>query len=99
MRRKKKRVSRAIHDVVVTRIGDDAVRSTEFRSQEAKLDPLLRVYPRAPFMCNTNDNLEDRRGDGTTCMCLGGTLKSDANVIWKNWDGKKVNTVLVNDDE
>ena len=66
---------------MVTRIGDDAVRLTEFRSQGAKLDPLLRVYPRALFMCNTNDDLEDGRGDGTTCLCLGVALKSDANVI------------------
>ena len=84
LRRKKKKVSRAVHDVVVTKLGDDAVRSTEFRSQGAKLDPLLRIYPKAPYMSNTNDDLEDGRGNGTTCRCLGVTLKPDANVIWKN---------------
>ena len=51
-------------------------------------------------MCtNGMTPLKVAKGAGTTFLCLGVTLKSDANVIWKNWDGKKVNTVLVNDDE
>ena len=97
LRRKKKNVSRAIHDVVLTKLGDDSVKSTEFTTQGAKLEPLLRVYPGAPFMCNTNDDLDKGRGNGTTCRCLGVTLKPGANITWKNWDGKKVNTVSVND--
>ncbi|KAL7533610.1 hypothetical protein ACHAXR_006767 [Thalassiosira sp. AJA248-18] len=92
-----KKVSQVIQDVVVTKLGDDAVRSTEFKTQGAKLEPLLRVYPRAPFMCNTNDDLDHGRGNGTTCRSLGVTLKHGARMTWKNWDGKKVNTVSVDD--
>ena len=82
---------------MVTKLGDDSVRSTDFKTQGAKLEPLLRVYPRAPYMCNTNDDLDKGRGNGTTCRCLGVTLKPGADITWKNWDGKKVNTVSVDD--
>ena len=44
-----------------------------------------------------HERRDDLRGNGTTCRCLGVTLKPGANITWKNWDGKKVNTVSVND--
>ena len=83
--------------MVVTKLGDDSVRSTDYKSQGAKLEPLLRVYPGAPFMCNTNGELNAGRGNGTTYRCMGVTLKANADLTMKNWDGKKVNTVSVDD--
>ena len=79
------------------KLGDYLGLSIDFKTQGAKLEPLLRVYSCAPYMCNTNDDLDKGRGNGTTYRCLGITLKPGATVTWKNWDGKKVNTVSVDD--
>ena len=49
-------------------------------------------------MCITNEDLDKGRGNGTLCKCLEVKLRKDGRERrWKNWDGKKVWTVSVDD--
>jgi len=50
-------------------------------------------------MINSNENLKKRRGNGTQCTGVAIKLKDDAAVSWKNWDGRRVRTVNVDDVE
>ena len=50
-------------------------------------------------MCITNEDLEKGRGNGIICRCVNLHLKRNATIQWKNWEGKKVNTVSVDDVE
>ena len=51
-------------------------------------------------MCITNEDLDQGRGNGTLCKCLKIKLRKDGRERrWKNWDGKKVWTVSVDDVE
>lgn len=99
LRRKKKKVSQAIQDVVVSKLGDDDIRATDFSSKGAKITPAMRCYPGSHHMCITNKDLDKGRGNGTLCRCLGVKLKQGARREWKNWEGRKVYTVSVDDVE
>ena len=48
-------------------------------------------------MFNSNENLKFRRGNGTQCTGVGIKLKDGAVTSWKNWDGRRVRTVSVDD--
>jgi hypothetical protein len=62
MRRQNKKVPHAVHDVIVSQLGDNDVRSSEKYSGNAKMDPLLRLFPGGPFMCISNQDLK-REGE------------------------------------
>ncbi|KAL7491429.1 hypothetical protein ACHAWT_000795 [Skeletonema menzelii] len=102
-RRKKYRkhyVSKVVHDTIVTQLGDSDILSTDRNTQNAKIEPVLRVYPRCPLMCNTNDDLDEGRGNGTACEVVSVKLKKNGKERkWKNWEGRKVWTVSVDDVE
>eukprot|EP00957_Ditylum_brightwellii_P092010 7004967-Ditylum_brightwellii.AAC.1 len=44
-RRQRRKVSAAFHDTVITQLGDDDIKSTEFAASGAKIEPALRIYP------------------------------------------------------
>jgi hypothetical protein len=44
-------------------------------------------------MCNSNKDLKKGRGNGTLCRFVSIKLKDGVILDWKNWDGRKVNTV------
>lgn len=92
---KGKKVSQSIHDTIVTSLGDDDIKSTNFHCKDAKIDPLLRFYPGSHHMCITNADLNKGRGNGTLCRCLRIKLKNTNKLIWKNWDGRKVWTTSI----
>ncbi|KAL7450493.1 hypothetical protein ACHAWC_005221 [Mediolabrus comicus] len=103
-RRKKYRksyVSKAVHDTIVTQLGDIDILSTDFHTKGAKIAPVLRMYPQCPQMCITNDDLEEEgRGNGTGCKVVSVKLKKNGKERkWKNWEGRKVWTVSVDDVE
>ena len=50
-------------------------------------------------MINTNKDLKKKRGNGTLCRGLGIKLKSGAQVKMKEWDGRFIPTVSVDDVE
>ncbi len=79
----------------MSQLGNNDIKSESHESQGAKIDPILRLYPGAPLMCNTNDALKFGRGNGTLCHCIKVRMKQNASVQWKNWDGRKVNTTSV----
>ena len=89
MKKKTQPVSRAIHDIIVARLGDNGIHSTLFASQSAKIDPVLRLFPCSLFMCTTNDDLDKGRGNDTVCKCVQVKLKSPDSLQWKNWEGRK----------
>jgi hypothetical protein len=98
--RQRRKVSTAFHDIIITQLGDDDIKSTDFASNGAKLEPALRIYPGSHHMCITNADLDEGRGNGTLCKCLKAKLRNDGQERrWKNWDGKKVWTVSVDDVE
>ena len=95
-KRGRKQVSKAVHDTIITQLGDDDIRATDFTSKGAKIEPALRLHPGSHLMCITNDNLDQGRGNGTLCKCLRAKLKRNGQERkWKNWDGKKVWTVSI----
>jgi hypothetical protein len=96
-RREQKKISQAVHDTIITQLGDDDIRATNYMHKNAKIEPVLRLYPGAHQMCITNDNLDEGRGNGTLCKCINVKLKQNGRERkWKNWDGKKVWTVGIN---
>ena len=64
-----------------------------------KIDPALKFYKGIFLMINTNKDLKKKRGNGTLCRGLGIKLKTGAQVKMKEWDGKLVPTVSVDDVE
>ena len=97
-RGKKQPISTAVHDTIVSKLGDDDIRASGFGSNGAKIEPALRVYPGSHHMCMTNDDLDKGRGNGTLCKCVAVKLKKNGlERRWKNWDGKKVWTVSISD--
>jgi len=94
-----RKISKALHDIITTELGDDDIKSTGFTSRNAKIDPVIRVYPGSHHMCITNDDLKKGRGNGTLCKCVRVRLKRGKQRQWKNWEGKKVWTVSVEDVE
>jgi hypothetical protein len=99
-RMRRRKASAAFHDTVITQLGDDDIRSTEFAANGAKIEPALRIYPGSHHMCITNEDLDQWRGNGTLCKFLRVKLRKDGRErVCKNWDGKKVWTVSVDDVE
>ena len=92
-------VSQMIHDTIVTTLGDDDVRATDYEHKGAKVEPVLRIFPGSHHMCITNDDLDKGRGNGTLCRCLKVKLKKKAKRKWKNWEGHKVWVVSIDDVE
>ena len=92
----RRKVSNAVHDTIITQLGDDDVRSCGFATDGAKIEPALRIYPGSHHMCITNENLDQGQGNGTLCKCLSVKLRMDGRERkWKNWDGKKVWTASI----
>ena len=89
---KNQKLSRALQDKILTQCGDDDIRS----GQSKKIDPCLRLYVGVHCMCIDNDGLKKNgTGNGTGCRVIGIKLKEGAIIRWKNWEGRKVNTVSV----
>ena len=87
-------------EVVTLQLGDDNIKSTDFAAKGAKIEPALPVYPGSHHMCITNEDLDQGHGNGTLCKFLRVKLRKDGRERrWKNWDGKKVWTVSIDDVE
>jgi hypothetical protein len=95
--RKERKLSQALHDIITSELGDNDIKSTDFKTKGAKLDPVLRLYTGSHHMCITNDDLSKGRGNGTLCKCVKVKLKRRKKRRWKNWEGKKVWTVSAED--
>ena len=70
-----------------------------FASKGAKIDHALRLSPGSLFMCTINNDLDKGPGNGTVCKCVQVKLKSPDALQWKNWEGRKVNSVSADDNE
>jgi hypothetical protein len=84
----------------VLELGDSCVKFNDTKF----MDPCLRIYNGAYFICIDNDDLdkgpvESRRGNGTQCRVVGIKLKDDAERRIKIWDDRKVWTVSCKDVE
>ena len=99
-KQQRKKVPQAVHDTIIAQLGDDDIRSSGFATSGTKIEPTLRVFPGSHHMCITNEHLDQGRGNGTLCKCLGVKLKDNGRERrWKNWDGKKVWTVSIDNVE
>ena len=78
----------------ILELGDDDV-----KQQRTLVDPCLRCYPGAFFMCNSNERLRDKgTGNGTQCRLLYVILNDNAtSYTCKIWNKRKVWTVCAND--
>jgi hypothetical protein len=74
----KKNVAKIFHNIVMSQLGNNDIKSESHESQGAKIDPILRLYPGAFFMCNTNDALKFGRGNGTLWHCIKVRMKQNA---------------------
>eukprot|EP00984_Skeletonema_dohrnii_P018035 scaffold8336_cov96-Skeletonema_dohrnii-CCMP3373.AAC.12 len=84
--RQRRKVSAAFHDTVITQLGDDDIKSTEFAASGAKIEPALRIYPGSHHMCKTNEDLDQGRGNGTLCKCLRVWTVSVDDVEWVEFE-------------
>ena len=87
--------SRKFHDFVYANCGDAQVQTY----RKKKVDPALKWYPGVHLMITSNENLKEKRGNGTLCRGLKLKLKDGVNPRWKNYNGRKVLTVNVDDCE
>lgn len=84
---------------ILTQCGDSDVRNGS-KGGGVKIDPVLPCYPGAQMMATNNKLLKKLGvGNGTVCTVVGIKLKDGARMKWKNWDGRKVNTVLATEVE
>jgi hypothetical protein len=93
----KRKISQALHDIITSKLGDNDIKSTDFKTKGAKIDPVLRLYTGSHNMCITNEDHSKGRGNATLCKCTKVKLKKGKKQRWKNWEGKKVCTVSVDD--
>jgi len=91
------RVSPSIWDAIINTCGDADCK----RGRSKLIDPCLKLYIGAHVMVNNNDLLKSHGiGNGSMARVKRVQLKSTAtNPGWKNWEGKKVYCVSVNDVE
>jgi hypothetical protein len=93
------RVPKFFIDCILTQCGDSDIRTGK-NGDGIKIDPALPCYPGAKMMATDNRKLKTLGvGNGTTCTVVGIKLKDGARKKWKNWDGRKVNTVLATEVE
>ena len=65
MRQHNKKVSRIIHDISHSRLGDNNIRTTAFSCKVAKILPVLRCYPGSHHMVNTHKEESEKIRTGT----------------------------------
>jgi hypothetical protein len=93
------RVPKFFIDCILTQCGDSDIRTGK-NGDGIKIDPALPCYPGAKMMATDNRKLKTLGvANGTTCTVVGIKLKDGARKRWKNWDGRKVNTVLATEVE
>ena len=95
IRKGKSRASESFHAAVFDNCGDADV----VTGHNKKVDPALKFYNGIFLMINTNKDLSKGRANGTLCRGLGIKLKDNAHLRSKNWDGKLIPTVSVDDIE
>ncbi|KAL7493251.1 hypothetical protein ACHAWT_002307 [Skeletonema menzelii] len=90
------RLCPSTRDAIINTCGDADVRA----GRSKLVDPCLKLYVGAHVMCNNNDMLKSHHiGNGTLARVKRVKLKPDASIVWKNWEGKKVQCVSVRDVE
>ena len=92
-RKGKVRLTRATHNEICQKCGDAQVKT----SRNTLYDPCLVFYCGVPLMINSNADIEKGLGNGTLCRGLKLVLKEGRVPRWKNWDGRKVLTVSIDD--
>jgi hypothetical protein len=95
MRNKNTVATRSFHDAAFEMCGDAQVQT----SRKKRVDPALKWYPGIPLMITSNDDIKKGRANGSLCRGLSIKLKEGTVPRWKNYDGRKVTTVGVNDCE
>ena len=72
MWRKQKRISQVLHDLIVTKLGDNDIKSTTFTSKGSKIDPVLRLFPGAPNDVHFKERPKEGEGqlnNMQVCVC------------------------------
>ena len=84
------------HTTIYNNCGDADIQSANKRTNK-HVDPALKLYTGIPIMLNSNDHIEQGRGNGTLARFRKVVLKNDSTLTSKIWDGYHVNTVSVDD--
>ena len=84
------------HTTIYNNCGDADIQSANKRTNK-HVDPALKLFTGIPIMLNSNEYIEQGRGNGTLARFKKVVLKNDSTLTSKLWDGYHVNTVSVDD--
>ena len=83
--------SEVFHKQVIDNYGD-----ADVSNGTRRIDPALKFYSGIPFMMNTNKEIKKGKANGTLRRGISIKLKTNKQLNWKNWDGRKVLFVYIN---
>jgi hypothetical protein len=86
------RIDPMIKSLIYSRLGDDDV-----KDQNKPVDPALKLYVGAHCLINENDNVKEGRANGTMCRVVSIKRKTNEQMEWRNYDGRKVFCLNVRD--
>ena len=84
------------HTTIYNTCGDADIEAASPYSNK-HVDPALKLYTGISIMLNSNDHINEGRGNGTLARFRKVVLKKDSTLTCKIWDGYHVNTVSVDD--
>ena len=84
------------HTTIYNNCGDADIESVN-RFSNKHVDPALKLFTGIPIMLNSNEYIEQGRGNGTLARFRKVVLKKDSTLTYKRWDRYHVNTVSVDD--
>ena len=88
------KIDDVMKSLIYARLGD-----SEVRCDRKLVDPALKLYVGAHCMINDNDDIKEGRANGSMCRVVSIQRKSSCVMKLRNYDGKKVYSLNVNDVE
>ena len=87
-----KKLCASHHTTIYNNCGDADIESVN-RFSNKHVDPALKLFTGIPIMLNSNEYIEQGRGNGTLARFRKVVLKKNSTLTSKIWDGYHVNTV------
>ena len=77
------------------RLLDECGDSDIINSKRSFVDPALNFFHNISLMMNTNERINEKLANGTSCRGLYVKLKRGCQFVKENWEGYIVNTISV----
>jgi hypothetical protein len=81
-----------LKSLIYSRLGDD-----DIRDGNTPVDPALKLYVGCHCLINGNCNVKEGLANGTMCRVISIRRKENTPMGWRNYDGKKVFFINVNE--